>query len=173
MARKISAIPSTTQGASPWCASGFRRGFVLPLAFAAAACLPTQLLAADPPLVVAHNMVNAWNAVDADQIADLFAEDGVYQSMMDKPTVGRETIRSKFSALLKGVTMLELQLRNVAVSGDVVFLERIDVFTNNGKDGAVPVVAVLEIRDGKVAIWREYFDRAELLHEMGVSDPSH
>jgi limonene-1,2-epoxide hydrolase len=30
-------------------------------------------------------------------------------------------------------------------------------------------VGVLDIRNGKVREWREYYDRASLLREMGVS----
>ena len=32
------------------------------------------------------------------------------------------------------------------------------------------MVGVLEIRDGKVAEWREYYDRKELLEAMGVGE---
>lgn len=125
-------------------------------------------IAADPPLVVVHEMVLAWNAIDADAIADLFSEDGSYQSMMDEPVYGREVIREKFTALLAGATELKLHLRNIANAGNVVFLERVDEFTYKGKEASVPVVAVLEIEDGKVTAWREYFDRAELMEAMGL-----
>lgn len=127
--------------------------------------------AAAPPLVVAHNMVNAWNALDVPAIAGLFAEDGRFQSMMsDEVIIGRSAIEARFTALLGGATRLELQLRNIAASGDTVFLERVDVFTYKGKDGIVPVVAVLDIRNGKVQEWREYYDRASLLREMGLEE---
>jgi limonene-1,2-epoxide hydrolase len=127
----------------------------------------------DNPIVVAHEMVNAWNALDADAIAELFAEDGRFQSMMAEPIVGREVLREHFGTLLAGATALELQLRNVAVSGNAVFIERVDVFTYQGKTGSVPVVCVMEISDGKVQEWREYYDRAELLSEMGISEGEH
>lgn len=124
------------------------------------------------PLVVAHEMVNAWNARDVDAIAALFAEDGRFLSMMQPATAreGRETIREAWGELLAGVSEIELQLRNIAVSGNSVFLERVDVFTYNGKEGRVPVACVLDIRDGKVQEWREYYDHASLLREMGVGE---
>lgn len=130
-----------------------------------------QMAPPTDPLVVAHNMVLAWNALDAEAIGGLFAEDGTYQSMMKEPIAGRSTIQAHFAGVLEGATYLQLRLRNVAVNGNVVFLERLDVFTVNGKEGATPVVAVLEIADGKVKAWREYYDRADLLREMGVTAP--
>jgi len=122
------------------------------------------------PLVVAHEMVNAWNARDVDAIADLFAEDGRFLSMMQPPQVreGREVIREQWGKLISGLSDIELQLRHVSVSGNSVFIERLDVFTYKGKEGRVPVACVLDIRDGKVQEWREYYDKASLLSAMGA-----
>ena len=126
-------------------------------------------------LEVAEEMVAAWNDLDADRIADLFTEDAVLHSMMIEPIQGRENLRAHIGALLQGASHLELKLKNVMVSGDTVMLERVDEFTVNGRDGAVPVVGILEIKDGLVSEWREYYDRNQLLTEMGVTshDPAH
>ena len=130
--------------------------------------------AADPPLVVAHNMVNAWNRLDARAIADLFAKEGRFQNMMmDKELQGREALFKHFAALLEDASHLELKLRNIVAQGDTVFVERVDEFTYRGKDGSVPVVAVLQIENGLVSSWREYYDRAMLLDEMGINEAQH
>ena len=156
--------------------SGSRRlrRALLALGLTAGLAATPPALAEAPPLVVAHDMVNAWNALDVPAIAGLFAVDGRFQSMMHpEPVVGRAAIEARFAALLAGASQLELRLRNIASSGNVVFLERVDVFTYKGKEGTVPVVAVLEIRDGKVSEWREYYDRATLLREMGIAEDDH
>jgi len=44
--------------------------------------------------------------------------------------------------------------------GNLVFTERVDRFTMNGRTVALPVAGVFEIRDGKIAAWRDYFDFA-------------
>jgi limonene-1,2-epoxide hydrolase len=38
--------------------------------------------------------------------------------------------------------------------------ERVDVFEMGGKHVEVPVAGVFEIRGGKIAAWRDYFDLA-------------
>ncbi len=130
--------------------------------------------AEDPPLVVAHRMVNAWNALDVEAITSLFAEDGRFQSMMNaEALVGRDAIRAHLAGLLEGATYLELKLQNIAESNGVVFLERVDEFTYKGKQGSVPAVAVLVISDGHVVEWREYYDRPSLLREMGIDEGEH
>jgi len=117
----------------------------------------------DPRLQVAGEMVRAWNEQDWDRVYDLFAEDGVLHSMMMEPIVGRENIRSRLSALEGGIERIELQIRNSGIINDVVVLERVDDFVYNGKYSRVPVVGVMEIADGKVQEWREYYDHESLI----------
>ncbi len=129
-------------------------------------------VAESDPAAVAQAMVDAWDAIDTDAVADLFAEDGVLHSMMlPEPIVGRESLREHIGALLADTTHLELVLRNVAVTGNTVFLERVDTFEYRGIEGAVPVVGVLVIEDGLVAEWREYYDRNQLLSALGLAEP--
>ena len=40
--------------------------------------------------------------------------------------------------------------------------ERTDAFTLNGRLGEFPVMGIFEIRDGKIAAWRDYFDLAQV-----------
>lgn len=150
------------------------RRLVGAIALSAGLAIAPGVFAEDAPLVVAHNMVNAWNDLDADAIAELFAEDGTFQSMMmDEGLQGREAMREHFTRLLAGATMLKLELRNIAENNGSVFLERVDYFTYKGKEGSLPVAAVLDIKDGKVSAWREYYDRSALLREMGIAEGEH
>jgi len=56
----------------------------------------------------------------------------------------------------------ELEVRHVASTDDAVLVERVETF--RGADGSVfltlPVVGVAEFRDGKITVWREYYDSA-------------
>lgn len=130
------------------------------------------MMIAKTPVKVAEEMVDAWNKLDVDRIVDTFAEDGVLHSMMIEPVKGREALKARLGAFLNGATRINLQLKNVAVVGNTVFLERVDDFDYKGKRGAVPVVGVMEISGGKVKVWREYYDRDQLLREMGISEGS-
>ena len=122
-------------------------------------------------LAVAREMIAAWKAADWRKVGDLFAEKGVLHSMMIEPVVGRPAIYERIAALGKGAPGgVVLDVAHMGVIDGLVFIERTDRFVYNGKSGAVPVVGVLDIRDGKVQAWREYYDRAELLREMGVSE---
>ena len=125
---------------------------------------------ADHNIAVVNKMIAMWDNRDADGIADMFTEDGVLHSMMIDPINGREAIRPRMKFLVDNATHMKLNIRNLAVTGDTVFLERTDEFTFKGHSGKVPVVGVLVVKGDKIAEWREYYDRAELLEAMGVKE---
>jgi limonene-1,2-epoxide hydrolase len=146
---------------------------VLAVVFAmASAAAPAVAADSDQAkLAVAREMIAAWKSADWRKVGDLFAEKGVLRSMMIEPVTGRQAIYERIAALGKGAPGgVTLDVAHMGVIDGLVFIERTDRFVYNGKSGAVPVVGVLDIRDGKVQEWREYYDRAELMREMGVSE---
>ena len=113
-------------------------------------------------LAIAMQMVDAWNQMEWERAWNLFSEDGVLHSVMIEPIVGRDDIAARLGALVKGLERIELQLVNSGVIGDVVVLERVDDFVYKGKHSRVPVVGVMEISNGHIDEWREYYDKASL-----------
>jgi limonene-1,2-epoxide hydrolase len=142
-------------------------------AFLGALLLLTALpVAADTDaqkLATVRQMIDAWNTRNWQQVYDLFAQDGVLQSMMlDEATVGREAISRRIGALAKDISKIELRIRHIGVVDGVVFIERVDDFVYRGHHGKVPVVGVVEVEQGRVKAWREYYDRAQMIEEMGL-----
>ncbi len=135
---------------------------------------PMSAAAADTDaqrIAVTKDMIAAWKAADWKKVADLFAPNGVLRSMMLEPVVGRDAIYARIAALGKGAPGgVTLDVSHMGVIDGLVFIERTDRFVYNGKPGAVPVVGVLDIRDGKVQEWREYYDRAELMKALGAKE---
>lgn len=150
---------------------------LLPLALLCAPASATPAPAREAPAVtqtaehniaVVKKMIAMWDTRNGDGIADMFTEDGVLHSMMIEPIVGREAIRPRMKFLVDNATHMKIDVRNWAVTGNTVFIERHDDFVFKGHKGRVPVVGVLVIEGDKVKEWREYYDRAELLEAMGV-----
>ncbi|HKS53678.1 MAG TPA: nuclear transport factor 2 family protein [Steroidobacteraceae bacterium] len=121
-------------------------------------------------LATVRQMIDAWNQRNWQQVYDLFAEDGSLQSMMLPPTVGRAAIQQRIGALAKGIESIELRVKHIGVIDGVVVVERVDAFVYRGKHGECPVVGVVEVENGHVKAWREYYDRAQLLEAMGVKE---
>lgn len=130
-------------------------------------------MSTDPKVAVVQNMITAWNTRNWPLVANLFTEDGVLHSMMIEPVVGRKAIDARISAMGAGISEITLNIKNIGRVGDVVFIERVDSFTYNGHKGEVPVVGVLEVEGDKIKVWREYYDRAELVAAMGLRQDFH
>jgi limonene-1,2-epoxide hydrolase len=121
-------------------------------------------------LATVQKMIEGWNTRNWQQVYELFAEDGVLHSMMlSEPTVGREAISKRIGALAKDISRIELRIRHMGVADGVVFIERVDDFVYRGKHGAVPVVGVVEVEQGRVKAWREYYDRDQMIEAMGLT----
>jgi limonene-1,2-epoxide hydrolase len=120
-------------------------------------------------LAAVRQMIDAWNTRNWEQVYDLFAQDAVLQSMMlETPTVGREAIKQRIGTLARDISRIELRIRHLGVADGVVFIERVDDFVYRGHHGAVPVVGVVEVEQGRVKAWREYYDRAQMIEAMGL-----
>ena len=139
---------------------------VLALA-APAACADTDA----QKLTTVRQMIDAWNQRNWQKVYDLFAPDGVLQSMMlAEPTVGRDAISKRIGALAQDISQIELRVRHIGVADGVVFIERVDDFVYRGRHGAVPVVGVVEVEQGRVKAWREYYDRAQMIEALGLKE---
>ena len=67
---------------------------------------------------------------------------------------------------------LRVRSSHLAAAGDVVLTERIDHIGSGDASFPVPVMGVFEVRDGKIARWRDYFDTGLLGKMMGGEDVS-
>ena len=102
---------------------------------------------------------NAWNRADADAIVAAFTDDAVYHNIPMEPIVGREAIDAVVRRFLAGGNVRFDTLHQTA-GGDIVMNERVDTIERDGSTVALPVMGVFELRDGKIAAWRDYFDLA-------------
>jgi limonene-1,2-epoxide hydrolase len=104
--------------------------------------------------------LEAWSTLDVELIVAPFSSDAVWVA----PTVGLhgvDEIRAAVQDWVAGMTFAELRLVHIAVNGDVVLTERVDVFTfTDGRKVALPVMGAFEVADGTITAWRDYFDPA-------------
>jgi limonene-1,2-epoxide hydrolase len=119
-------------------------------------------------VAVVQDILDSWSAQDWARVESLFAPNGVLQSVMSAPVVGREAFAERLRVLAVGLERIQLHIKAIGVIDGRVFVERVDDFDTNGHHGEVPVIGVLTVEDGLVTEWLEYYDRATLLRGMGV-----
>ena len=122
----------------------------------------------DPETVV-REFCAAWSRRNIDELLGYFADDAVYHNMPLAPVTGKDGIREILNLFVPPAGVIEFEMRNVASRGTVVFAERVDHFTIAGRTVSLPVAGVFEIREGKIAAWRDYFDLATWQRESGQS----
>lgn len=109
---------------------------------------------------IVRNFIKAWPRLDAEELVNFFTSDGVYHNMPLAPVSGRDNLRSFIAAFLKSWTATEWDVLNLVSRGDIVIAERIDRITVGDKSVHLPCCGVFEVKDGKIKVWRDYFDMA-------------
>lgn len=104
-------------------------------------------------------LVAACEARDLDAVCALVTDDIEYDNVPIGAVHGPDGVRSVLSG---GVTaaaeQVEWVVLNQVAAGDVVMNERIDRFLVDGRWIEIPIAAVFRVRDGRVCLWRDYFD---------------
>lgn len=107
-----------------------------------------------------RNLVAAFNTKDVDAIMEFFTDDAVYHNMPMGPVKGTEGVRGLITGFIGPAEKLDWEILNIAQTGNTVLAERIDRFVINGKEVVLPCFGAFDMRDGKIAEWRDYFDMA-------------
>jgi limonene-1,2-epoxide hydrolase len=103
---------------------------------------------------------DAFPRGDVEEILGYFAEGAVYHNIPMEPAVGADAIRAVLAMFLTGPGAVDFDIVHLVAAGDVVFTERVDRLSFGGRQVELPVAGVFEVRDGKIAAWRDYFDMA-------------
>jgi limonene-1,2-epoxide hydrolase len=117
-------------------------------------------------------LLEPWRRMDIAAIAATFEPDGVLHSMMGSPICGQASIRKVLGRHLAGIRSIDFEIRNLATTGAVVMLERVDHVHTAAGTHSLPVVGVLELRAGRVREWREYFDQQQAAPALSQSRES-
>jgi limonene-1,2-epoxide hydrolase len=109
---------------------------------------------------IVRDFIAAWSRLDVEELVAFFTEDGTYHNMMMKPVSGHDNLRAFIGRFLKGWTATQWDILNILSLGDIVMAERLDRTRIGDKTVDLPCVGVFQIQEGKIKVWRDYFDLA-------------
>ena len=100
-----------------------------------------------------------WSKQDAELLTEYFAEPFEYMVWEGGPVITtREEFIKQMGPFLKNLESVEWVIKRSTAMGPMVINERIDYF--NAKDpqysNAPHIAGLFIVRDGKIAIWRDY-----------------
>jgi steroid delta-isomerase-like uncharacterized protein len=133
-----------------------------------------------------QHAVKAFNAQDADAVADLYAMDAVlHDPQQPEPVRGREAIRETYVQMFRTFPDIQVKILNRHVQGNLMMYELRLTGTNTGPiqtpDGEIPaagqridlpaaVFADLDA-DGRFRETRRYYDVATMMRQLGLERP--
>lgn len=121
------------------------------------------------PLEVVEAFLDAFGAMDFDTALSYIPEDAEYTNIPIGTVPGPAGVRQVLAPFFAPIHENEFLVLRKADAGRVVFLERLDRHRLDHGWRDLPVTSVFEVDDGKIMVWRDYFDLATAakIHEPG------
>lgn len=108
----------------------------------------------------------ALEALDAEGCLALLDEDVVYHNVGLPPAVGKTAVRKQLEAFSRHFDGFRVEMKNLAANGPVVLTERVDIIEARGLRLDPWVCGTFEVRDGRITLWRDYFDWAQMTGQV-------
>ena len=116
-----------------------------------------------------REFIAAFEKKDAALLGGYFADDIVFENYGDPALHGRASLVDMWSNVFRNFASVKFETLNQAVSGDVVIAEQVHGLGLPGKQLApIRNLAVYEIRDGKIAAWRDYTNPQQAGQLLGL-----
>ncbi len=116
---------------------------------------------------IVRDFIAAWSRLDAAELAGYFADDGIYHNIPAAPVQGRDQIEAFIKGFTASWTATEWDIVTIVASGNTVIAERVDRTQAGEKSVDLPCMGVFELEDGRIAVWRDYFDLGTYQRALG------
>ncbi|MEZ5559172.1 MAG: limonene-1,2-epoxide hydrolase family protein [Pseudomonadales bacterium] len=112
------------------------------------------------PSQTVHAFLSAMERMDYDTALQHVADDVEYINGSSPAVSGPEGIRRTLEPFFAPLKKNEFKVLREASNGNVVIIERLDRHLADHGWFELPVTGVMEVENGKITYWREYFDLA-------------
>jgi limonene-1,2-epoxide hydrolase len=115
------------------------------------------------PLEIASAFMTALMNKDYDAALRHVHDDCEYTNLPLGTVRGPAGVRGVLEPFFAPTLENEAVILRTATNGPVVFVERLDRHRLSTGWVELPVTGVLEVHDGRITVWREYFDAATIM----------
>jgi len=122
---------------------------------------------------VVNEFIAAIERRDVDVAIGLLADDCEYDNVPMGKVHGPAAVRDILAPMLSGCSDVDWPVQRQLVDGAVVVNERIDRFHMAHGWLELPVVGVWEVHDGRITLWRDYFDEASYRNQLSTPGNTH
>lgn len=110
------------------------------------------------PIETVKAFLKAMERKNYDAALAFVSSDCEYTNLPMGTVRGPKGIRGTLEPFFAPIIENEFKLLRVAENGPIVFVERLDRHRAAHGWFELPVTGVLEVHDGRITVWREYFD---------------
>ena len=118
------------------------------------------------PEQVVADFIAAIEAQDVESAVALVADDISYENMPMDPIVGRDAVAAALTMFLEPAASVDWPVLRQITSGNCVINERLDRFEIGSGWLELPVAGVFEVNNGRISLWRDYFDMGAYQRQM-------
>jgi len=113
-----------------------------------------------------------WPGLSPAEIAAFFTDDCVYDHVsIDRPLVGPRAIAGAVEIYRARFEQIESEVVHISDDAGVVLCERIEkLWLPGGRQFGFQAMATVQVRDGKISRWHDYFDVAALKRQVDVTE---
>lgn len=111
---------------------------------------------------VVEAFLRALEQFDLARAEALLHPDVTYQNVPLPPARGRAATMQQLRFLERWCSGFQARNHNIAANGATVLTERTDVIEVGRFSAEFWVCGTFEVRDGRVVLWRDYFDYADV-----------
>ena len=112
---------------------------------------------------IVENLFDALKSRDIDRAMTVLDERVVWHNVGLPKVRGSSNVGRFLAVLAKPTFGFDVIVHNIASTGDTVLTERTDVLIWRRLRIEFWVCGTFEVRDGRVAVWRDYFDTVDFL----------
>jgi limonene-1,2-epoxide hydrolase len=121
------------------------------------------------------DFIRAIERLDLEHAMSMLSDDCRYDNVPMGEVTGPDSVRATLGPFLSNYDAVDWVVRHQVEHGSlddgVVMNERIDRFRKGDEWLELPVAGVFEVRDGRISLWRDFFDRDTLFRLLSSSTP--
>jgi limonene-1,2-epoxide hydrolase len=123
-----------------------------------------------PEIALVEAFFAALRAGDIERALGLMSDDVIYQNVPFPAANGKAAVRRALVGFGRVFNAFDVKIKNIAARDGVVLTERVDLLSGPYADLEIWVCGTFEVKDGRITLWRDYFDLAQSTAQM-ISGP--
>ena len=120
---------------------------------------------------IVEKFLAALEAIDLPAAEALLDDNMVYENVGLSVDHGREAAINTLKGFMRFSDRFEIIMHAIAENGNIVLTERTDILSGPGIHLEFWVCGRFEVRDEKIVLWKDYFDRAAVTGQIAKSMP--